>query len=258
GLLGGPGSVGGGAAVCAENGAVHRAGVVGGRVEKHRCHVLGFAGGADTAVAHEQVGVEPFGEAGALGHVGVGHGARGYGVDAHRRVHEFHGHGAGHHVDGGLGHAVGDDIGGTLQGGLGGAVDDIAVAGDEVGHGRLGQPEGRRQVDGHQAVPVVLGDVRQVVHAHDAGDVAQHVELAEVGDGGVDHPVAGGAAVEVDRDGRYPGAEALGLPAGVVEGGGVDVDEAQARALAGKAEGGGATEAVGGAGDQGDLVGKTL
>src|SRR5690606_16011794 len=85
-----------------------------------------------------------------------------------------------------------------------------------------------------------------------------HVELAEVGDGVVDHPVAGGAAVEVDRDGQYPGAEALGLPAGVVEGGGVDVDEAQARALAGKAEGGGATEAVGGAGDQGDLVGKTL
>ena len=149
--------------------------------------------------------------------------------------------------------ALRGDVGGVVaaagMGQLRGDGDDAAGA---CGlHGRqdgAGVAPGAPEVGPQHGVPVGRGDRQRGAARGEAGGGEQDVDAAECREGG------GHVGLGLVRGGHVAGAQKGMLDADGVEGGGVAVDQAEPCAVVGEQLGGGAADAGGGAGDEGDLA----
>ena len=109
------------------------------------------------------------------------------------------------------------------------------------------------EVDGEDAVPLLLGHAVDGAAGGDGGAVHQNVEAAEALDGAGHGTLDGGLVGDVclQADGVAPGCgDFLG---GALHAVGVEVGEGDGGALAGQGERGGASDAGRGTGDQRDF-----
>ena len=164
-----------------------------------------------------------------------------------------------HHVDEpGLGGGIGRGAGLTVVPGVAGDDDDhAAVGGDHGRQGGLHREEGALEAGIEDDVPVLLADVERGALVPDAGAMDEHVELPiPLHDGGDERPaVADLADVARDPPVLARGQQALGDAARLRLVAARDHDGA---ALHGQAARARFADPRRTAGDQNDLVGKTL
>ena len=163
------------AAVGVDDGTVNVGCLIGGEEGEECGDVFGLVQGPERHGSLQQFVVGVLGELIVPVHRRV-RSTRGDGVDANRLLDEFCCQGSGHLYHSALGGAVGHQIRRTHEGRVGSDVDDVALAGEDVGEGCLAHEERAVNVDGEHLAPVLGGHVDRVLHPGDGRNVAEHVE----------------------------------------------------------------------------------
>ena len=112
------------------------------------------------------------------------------------------------------------------------------------------------QIHAHYPIPIGFGQINDRLKSHDTRVVDENLDAAPLFDDVIDHALHIGALrnVGVEINGRA--AVALDLRDGLTARLAVDVNDGDARALAGELKAGRQADARSAAGDNGDVIGK--